>query len=415
MTKIDIYSGFLGAGKTTLIKKMIKEAYAGEKLVLIENEFGEIGIDGGFLQEAGIQITEMNSGCICCSLVGDFGRALEKVIADYAPDRILIEPSGVGKLSDVIAAVQKVTREGVELGNFVTVADATKCKMYMKNFGEFYNNQIETANTIVLSRTGGMNEAKLDQCVAMIREHNAAATLVTTPWEQLTGEQLMQAMEQRTSIADELAAMEKEAHEHHHHHDEDGACDDPNCCCHHHHDDDEDEHEHHHHHHHHDEDGACDDPDCCCHHHHDDDDEDEHEHHHHHHHHDEDGGCDDPDCCCHHHHDEGEDEHEHHHHHHHGHDADEVFVSWGEQTHKKFTEAQIADILGKLADEQTYGIVLRAKGYVANSEAERWIHFDYVPGESDIRDGCAMVTGRVCVIGSKLNEPAIAALFGVEH
>ena len=385
MTKIDIYSGFLGAGKTTLIKKMIKEAYAGEKLVLIENEFGEIGIDGGFLQEAGIQITEMNSGCICCSLVGDFGRALEKVIADYAPDRILIEPSGVGKISDVIAAVQKVTREGVELGNFVTVADATKCKMYMKNFGEFYNNQIETANTIVLSRTGGMNEAKLDQCVAMIREHNAAATLVTTPWEQLTGEQLMQAMEQRTSIADELAAMEKEAHEHHHHH--------------------------------HDEDGACDDPDCCCHHHHDDDDEDghEHEHHHHHHHHDEDGACDDPDCCCHHHHDEGEDEHEHHHHHHHGHDADEVFVSWGEQTHKKFTEAQIADILGKLADEQTYGIVLRAKGYVANSEAGRWIHFDYVPGESDIRDGCAMVTGRVCVIGSKLNEPAIAALFGVEH
>ena len=420
MTKIDIYSGFLGAGKTTLIKKMIKEAYAGEKLVLIENEFGEIGIDGGFLQEAGVQITEMNSGCICCSLVGDFGRALEKVIADYAPDRILIEPSGVGKLSDVIAAVQKVTREGVELGNFVTVADATKCKMYMKNFGEFYNNQIETANTIVLSRTGGMNEAKLDQCVAMIREHNAAATLVTTPWEQLTGEQLMQAMEQRTSIADELAAMEKEAHEHHHHHDDDDECGDPDCCCHHHHDDDDDEdeheHEHHHHHHHHDEDGECDDPDCCCHHHHnEDEDEDEHEHHHHHHH-DEGGECDDPDCCCHHHDDEDEHEHEHHHHHHHhGHDADEVFVSWGEQTHKKFTESQIAEILGKLGDEQTYGIVLRAKGYVANSEAERWIHFDYVPGESDIRDGCAMVTGRLCVIGSKLNEPAIAALFGVEH
>ena len=420
MTKIDIYSGFLGAGKTTLIKKMIKEAYAGEKLVLIENEFGEIGIDGGFLQEAGVQITEMNSGCICCSLVGDFGRALEKVIADYAPDRILIEPSGVGKLSDVIAAVQKVTREGVELGNFVTVADATKCKMYMKNFGEFYNNQIETANTIVLSRTGGMNEAKLDQCVAMIREHNAAATLVTTPWEQLTGEQLMQAMEQRTSIADELAAMEKEAHEHHHHHDDDDECGDPDCCCHHHHDDDDDEdeheHEHHHHHHHHDEDGECDDPDCCCHHHHnEDEDEDEHEHNHHHHH-DEGGECDDPDCCCHHHDDEDEHEHEHHHHHHHhGHDADEVFVSWGEQTHKKFTESQIAEILGKLGDEQTYGIVLRAKGYVANSEAERWIHFDYVPGESDIRDGCAMVTGRLCVIGSKLNEPAIAALFGVEH
>ena len=390
MTKIDIFSGFLGAGKTTLIKKLLQEVYAGQKIVLIENEFGEIGIDGGFLQGAGIEITEMNSGCICCSLVGDFGRALEKVIADYAPDRILIEPSGVGKLSDVIAAVQKVTREGVELGNFVTVADATKCKMYMKNFGEFYNNQIETANTIVLSRTGGMDEAKLDACVAMIREHNAAATLVTTPWEQLTGEQLMQAMEQRTSIADELAAMEKEAHEHHHHH-------------------------------HHDEDGECDDPDCCCHHHHDDDDdEDEHEHHHHHHHHDEDGECDDPDCCCHHHHDDDEDEHEHehehhHHHHHHGHDADEVFVSWGEQTHKKFTESQIADILAKLSDEQTYGIVLRAKGYVANSAGVRWIHFDYVPGESDIRDGCAMVTGRVCVIGSKLNEPAIAALFGVEH
>ena len=390
MTKIDIYSGFLGAGKTTLIKKMIKEAYHGQKLVLIENEFGEIGIDGGFLQEAGIQITEMNSGCICCSLVGDFGRALKKVIAEYAPDRILIEPSGVGKLSDVIGAVRKVTSDDVQLGNFVTVADATKCKMYMKNFGEFYNNQIETANTIVLSRTGGMDEAKLDACVAMIREHNAAATLVTTPWEQLTGEQLMQAMEQRTSIADELAAMEKEAHEHHHHH-------------------------------HHDEDGECDDPDCCCHHHHDDDDdEDEHEHHHHHHHHDEDGECDDPDCCCHHHHDDDEDEHEHEHHHHHhhqhhGHDADEVFVSGGEQTHKKFTESQIADILAKLSDEQTYGIVLRAKGYVANSAGVRWIHFDYVPGESDIRDGCAMVTGRVCVIGSKLNEPAIAALFGVEH
>ena len=352
MTKIDIYSGFLGAGKTTLIKKMIKEAYHGQKLVLIENEFGEIGIDGGFLQEAGIQITEMNSGCICCSLVGDFGRALKKVIAEYAPDRILIEPSGVGKLSDVIGALRKVTSDDVQLGNFVTVADATKCKMYMKNFGEFYNNQIETANTIILSRTDGMKEEKLDQCVAMIREHNKDAVIVTTPWPELTGEQLMEAMEQRSTIAVELAKLEEEAH--HHHHD---------------HDDDDDE--------------ECDDPECSCHHHHDDDDEDEHEHHHH-------------------------------HHHHHGHDADEVFISWGEETHRKFTKAEIEHILQALEDAETYGIILRAKGYVANAEGEKWIHFDYVPGEPDIRDGGAMVTGRICVIGSKLNEEAVAKLFGVE-
>ena len=353
MTKIDIYSGFLGAGKTTLIKKMIREAYHGQKIVLIENEFGEIGIDGGFLQEAGIQITEMNSGCICCSLVGDFGRALKKVIADYAPDRILIEPSGVGKLSDVIGAVRKVTSDDVQLGNFVTVADATKCKMYMKNFGEFYNNQIETANTIILSRTDGMAEEKLDQCVAMIREHNKDAVIVTTPWPELTGEQLMEAMEQRSTIAIELAKLEEEAH-HHHDHDDDDECDDPNCACHHHHHDDEE-------------------------------DEDEHAHHHH-----------------------------HHHHHHHGHDADEVFISWGEETHKKFTKAEIERILKALEDADTYGIVLRAKGYVANAEGEKWIHFDYVPGEPDIRDGGAMVTGRICVIGSKLNEEAVAALFGVE-
>ena len=352
MTKIDIYSGFLGAGKTTLIKKMIKEAYHGQKLVLIENEFGEIGIDGGFLQEAGIQITEMNSGCICCSLVGDFGRALKKVIAEYAPDRILIEPSGVGKLSDVIGAVRKVTSDDVQLGNFVTVADATKCKMYMKNFGEFYNNQIETANTIILSRTDGMKEEKLDQCVAMIREHNKDAVIVTTPWPELTGEQLMEAMEQRSTIAVELAKLEEEAH--HHHHD---------------HDDDDDE--------------ECDDPECSCHHHHDDDDEEEHEHHHH-------------------------------HHDHHGHDADEVFISWGEETHRKFTKAEIEHILQALEDAETYGIILRAKGYVANAEGEKWIHFDYVPGEPDIRDGGAMVTGRICVIGSKLNEEAVAKLFGVE-
>ena len=410
MTRIDIYSGFLGAGKTTLIKKMIKEAYSGEKLVLIENEFGEIGIDGGFLQEAGIAITEMNSGCICCSLVGDFGKALEKVVAEYAPDRILIEPSGVGKLSDVIKAVQRVTNDEVKLGNFVTVADATKCKMYMKNFGEFYNNQIETANTIILSRTDGMKEEKLDQCVAMIREHNKDAVIVTTPWDELTGEQLMEAMEQRSTIAIELAKLEEEAHHHHHDHDDedDDECDDPECSCHHHHDDDdEDEHEHHHH----DDD---EEHDCCCGHHHDEDyDEDEHEHHHHHHH-DDDEECDDPKCSCHHHHDEDEEghEHHHHHHHHHGHDADEVFISWGEETHKKYTKAEIEGCLKALEDAEKYGIVLRAKGYVANAEGEKWIHFDYVPGEPDIRDGCAMVTGRICVIGSKLNEKAVAELFG---
>ena len=347
MTKIDSYSVFLGAGKTTLIKKMIQEAYHGQKLVLIENEFGEIGIDGGFLQEAGINITEMNSGCICCSLVGDFGRALKKVISEYHPDRILIEPSGVGKLSDVIGAVRKVTTDDVTLGNFVTVADATKCKMYMKNFGEFYNNQIETANTIILSRTQNVDEKKLDECVKLLRDHNPNAVLVTTPWDQLTGEQLMEAMEQKTSIAMELEELEKEAHEHHHHdHDEDDACDDPDCACHHHHDDEDDEHEHHHH------------------------------------------------------------------HHHHGHDADEVFVSWGVETHKKFTTEQIEGILKQLEDAAQYGMVLRAKGYVASNDSDRWIHFDYVPGESDIREGGAMVTGRVCVIGSKLNESAIASLFG---
>ena len=347
MTRIDIYSGFLGAGKTTLIKKMIKEAYSGEKLVLIENEFGEIGIDGGFLQEAGIAITEMNSGCICCSLVGDFGKALEKVVAEYAPDRILIEPSGVGKLSDVIKAVQRVTNDDVKLGNFVTVADATKCKMYMKNFGEFYNNQIETANTIILSRTDGMPEAKLDACVEMIREKNHDAVIVTTPWPELTGAQIEEAMEKKTSIALELEKMEEEAHHHHHH----------------------------------------------------DDDDDE---------------CDDPDCCCHHHHDE-DGEHHHHHHHHHGHDADEVFVSWGEETHKKFTKAEIESCLKALEDAEKYGMVLRCKGYVANAEGGKWIHFDYVPGEPDIREGGAMVTGRICVIGSKLNEQAVAELFGTAH
>ena len=381
MTKIDIYSGFLGAGKTTLIRKMIREAYQGQQLVLIENEFGEIGIDAGFLSEAGVRITEMNSGCICCSLVGDFGKALRQVIADYHPDRILIEPSGVGKLSDVIAAVRKVTSDDVQLGNFVAVADATKCKMYMKNFGEFYNDQIETANTILLSRTGGMAEDKLDACVKLIREHNPNAILVTTPWDELTGVQIMEAMEQRSSIALELERLEEEAHHHHHDHDDDD--DDHACCHHHHHDDDDDDHECCHHHHHHDDDD-------------DDDDEDEHEHHHHHHH---DGECDDPDCAC------------HHHHHHHDHDADEVCTSWGVETHKKFTKDELSAILAELENAEKYGVILRAKGYVPADGS--WLHFDYVPGEPEIRDGGAMVTGRLCVIGSKLNEAALAALFGV--
>ena len=412
MTKIDIFSGFLGAGKTTLIKKLIAEAYAGEKLVLIENEFGEINIDGGFLKESGIEISEMSAGCICCSLVGDFNKALREVVEQFHPDRILIEPSGVGKLSDVIVAVERTVDECPELklNSYVTVADASKVKVYMKNFGEFYNNQIETANTIILSRTDGMKEEKLDQCVAMIREHNKDAVIVTTPWDELTGEQLMEAMEQRSTIAIELAKLEEEAHHHHHDHDDedDDECDDPECSCHHHHDDDdEDEHEHHHH----DDD---EEHDCCCGHHHDEDyDEDEHEHHHHHHH-DDDEECDDPKCSCHHHHDEDEEghEHHHHHHHHHGHDADEVFISWGEETHKKYTKAEIEGCLKALEDAEKYGIVLRAKGYVANAEGEKWIHFDYVPGEPDIRDGCAMVTGRICVIGSKLNEKAVAELFG---
>lgn len=376
MTKIDIYSGFLGAGKTTLIKKMIKEAYHGQKLVLIENEFGEIGIDGGFLQEAGIQITEMNSGCICCSLVGDFGRALKKVIAEYAPDRILIEPSGVGKLSDVIGAVRKVTSDDVQLGNFVTVADATKCKMYMKNFGEFYNNQVETAGTIILSRTGSISEEKLNACVALLREKNPNAVIVTTPWDQLTGAQILEAMEQGNTLLKELEA------EHHHRHHDDGE-DEDKCCCHHHHDDDdedEDSHEHHHHHHHD----------------HDDEDDHGHEHHHHHDHDDED------ECCCHDH------DHEHHHHHHH---ADEVFTSWGVETPKKFTEEEIRAALAAF-DGGKYGVVLRAKGIVPTPDG-RWLHFDYVPEEEDVRYGSASVTGRLCVIGSKLDEGGLKALFGV--
>ena len=381
MTKIDIFSGFLGAGKTTLIKKMIAESYKGQKLVLIENEFGEIGIDGGFLQDSGINITEMNSGCICCSLVGDFGKALKKVIAEYHPDRILIEPSGVGKLSDVIAAVSKVTNDEVTLGYTVAVADAGKVKVYMKNFGEFYNNQIETASTIILSRTDSIPQSKLDAAVAMLREHNSVATIVTTPWGELTGEQLIEALEGKASVAAELAKMEMERLA------EEDEEEDHHCCHHHHHDDDdEDEHDHH-----------------CCHHHHDD--EDEHEHHHHNHDDDED---EHDHHCCHHHHDDDEDEHEHHHHHHH---ADEVFTSWGVETAKKFDKAAIEAALHEL-DSGKYGTILRAKGILPAVDGT-WIHFDYVPEECNVRTGSADITGKLCVIGSKLDEAGVAALFGV--
>ena len=387
MTKIDIYSGFLGAGKTTLIKKMIQEGYQGEKLVLIENEFGEIGIDGGFLQDAGINITEMNSGCICCSLVGDFGKALVKVIDAYHPDRILIEPSGVGKQSDVIGAVKKVMNEDVTLGHTVAVVDAGKVKVYMKNFGEFYNNQVETASAIILSRTDSIPQAKLDTAVAMLREHNDKAAIVTTPWGQLTGAQLLDAMEGQSSLARELARLEEE---HHHHHDHDD--DDDDCCCHdhghHHHDHDDDDddcchdHEEHEHHHDHDE-------DCCCH------DHEEHEHHHHNHEHDE--NCT---CGCH---DHG--------HHHHDHHADEVFTSWGVETARKFDKAAVEAALKEL-DTGKYGAVLRAKGILPAADGS-WIHFDYVPEEINVRTGGADITGKLCVIGSKLDEKGIAALFGV--
>ena len=395
MTKIDIFSGFLGAGKTTLIKKMIAESYKGQKLVLIENEFGEIGIDGGFLQDSGINITEMNSGCICCSLVGDFGKALKKVIAEYHPDRILIEPSGVGKLSDVIAAVSKVTNDEVTLGYTVAVADAGKVKVYMKNFGEFYNNQIETASTIILSRTDSIPQSKLDTAVAMLREHNSVATIVTTPWGELTGEQLIEALEGKASVAAELAKMEMERLA------EEDEEEDHHCCHHHHDDDDEDEHEHHHHHH--DDDDEHDHH--CCHHHHDDDDEDEHDHHHHH----DDDEDEHDHHCCHHHHDDDEDEHEHHHHHHHH--ADEVFTSWGVETAKKFDKASIEAALHEL-DSGKYGTILRAKGILPAVDGT-WIHFDYVPEECNVRTGSADITGKLCVIGSKLDEAGVAALFGV--
>ena len=380
MVKVDIFSGFLGAGKTTLIKKLIAEAYKGEKLVLIENEFGEIGIDGGFMKEVGIQVNELNSGCICCTLTGDFRKALHEVIEQFHPDRILIEPSGVGKLSDIIGAVLSVEDE-IKLCGLTTIADAAKCRMYIKNFGEFFNNQIEFAACIILSRTQNLTEEKLDAAVKLLREHNAVARIITTPWDKLTGEQILDAIERRDTLSEELEKLLAETHEwteedeedwqaetehhrggHHHHHDDD---DDEDEHEHHHHDDDDDEAEHEHHHHHDD----------------DDDEEEEHEHHHHH----------------------------HHHHHHDGHDADEVFGDWGEETSHKFTREQLDSILEALNDTERFGMVVRAKGIVDGGD--EWLHFDFTPGEKEIRSGSAEVTGRICVIGAGLKEDAVRALF----
>ncbi len=382
MTKIDIFSGFLGAGKTTLIKKLIEEAYQGEKLVLIENEFGEIGIDGGFLQDAGVEITEMNSGCICCSLMGDFGQALEQVLFQYHPDRIIIEPSGVGKLSDVIGAVQRLDNHDIALNAFVTVADATKCKIYMKNFGEFYNNQIEHAATIVLSRTGGMKEKKLLAAVDLLREHNANAPIITTPWEELDGKQILEAMENKDSLKEELARLAAEQAEHdeahhHHHHDHDHE---------HEHEEHDHPHDHDHEEHHHDHDHEHEEHD---HHEHEEHDHDHesHGHIHHHHHHHDDG------CSC------G-----------HDHDADEIFESWGAETPRKYTEEEVTGALAGLDEGEKYGIVLRAKGIVPCTDGS-WIHFDYVPGEQNIRRGPAGITGRLCVIGSELKEHDLDHLF----
>ena len=380
MTNIDIFSGFLGAGKTTLIKKLIKESFAGQKVVLIENEFGEIGIDGGFLKESGIQINELNAGCICCSLVGDFNKALKDVHEQFHPDRILIEPSGVGKLSDVIVAVENTVKDvpDMKLNSFVTVADATKVKIYMKNFGEFYNNQIESAGTIILSRTQKLTQEKLEAAVALLREKNPTAAILTTPWDQLDGQAILAAVE-KVSLADELLEKMRAEHEaeeaehHHHHHDHD--------------EHDEDAHEHHHHH---EQDEDEDEHEHC--HHHEHDHDEEHEHHHHHH---GDGECDDPECSC-------------HHHHHH---ADEVFTSWGAETPKQFTQADIDRILTAL-DSGEYGAILRAKGIVPAADGQ-WLHFDYVPQEHEVRYGAADYTGRLCVIGSQLKEDGLKTLFGL--
>ena len=387
MTKIDIFSGFLGAGKTTLIKKLISEAYSGEKLVLIENEFGEIGIDGAFMQDAGIEVTEMNSGCICCSLVGDFGEALKKVLDEYSPDRIIIEPSGVGKLSDVIKAVNNIEMQDAVLNAFTTVCDANKCKMYMKNFGEFYNDQVASASAIILSHTQNTSEEKIENTVALLREHNKDCIIVTTPWDYISGKELLGAIENQSTLEKAMEDLKNEEicpecghhHEHHHH--------DHECNCH--------EHEHHHH-----------DHECGCHeheHHHHDHECDCHEHEHHHH---------DHECGCH--------EHEHHHHDHecgchehgHHHHADEVFTSWGKETARKYTAEQIESALNALANEEKYGIILRAKGLVA-TDGDKFIHFDYVPGEPDVREGTAGIIGRLCVIGSKINEEELSKLFNL--
>ena len=402
MTKIDIVSGFLGAGKTTLIKKLLAEAFPGEKLVLIENEFGEISIDGGFLKDSGVQISEMSSGCICCSLVGDFNKALKDVHEQFHPDRILIEPSGVGKLSDVIVAVENTVKDvpDMKLNSFVTVADATKVKIYMKNFGEFYNNQIESAGTIILSRTQRLSQEKLEAAVALLREKNPNAAILTTPWDQLDGMTILSAIE-KVSLADELLAHMRAEHEadeaehehehHHHHHDHDE--EEHDHCCHHDHDDDDDDHDHEHCCHHHDHDDDDDhDHEHCCHHHHD---EDEHDHDHHHHHHDGEE-CDDPHCGC-------------HHHHHH---ADEVFTSWGTETVKAYSEAELEHILTAL-DSGEYGAILRAKGIVAAADGGQWLHYDFVPEEHQVRRGPADYTGRICVIGSQLKEDKLSQLFGL--
>ncbi|MFR2168825.1 MAG: CobW family GTP-binding protein [Coprococcus sp.] len=404
MTKIDIISGFLGAGKTTLIKKLIEQAFKGEKLVLIENEFGEIGIDGGFLKDAGVQITEMNSGCICCSLVGDFGTALKQVITDYTPDRIIIEPSGVGKLSDVIKAVKDVSGDlDVELDSYTTVADVSKVKIYMKNFGEFFNNQIESANTIILSRTQTTTQDKIEKAVAMIREKNDHATIITTPWDEIDGAAIREAMQNYKSLEETMMDEAKKGHDHDHDHGDECTC---GCHDHDHHHDHDDDHEHHHdhdddHEHHHDHDDDHE-------HHHDHDehehhhDHDEHEHHHDHddhdHHHDHDHG-DECTCGCH--------DHDHHHHH-----ADEVFTSWGKETPHKYNEDKLREILDTLADTEKYGVILRAKGIVP-SDAGEWLYFDLVPGEFEVRKGKADITGKLCVIGSKLKEDDLAELFEV--
>ncbi|MBR3470879.1 MAG: GTP-binding protein [Lachnospiraceae bacterium] len=413
MTKIDVVSGFLGAGKTTLIKKLLAEALDGSKTVLIENEFGEIGIDGGFLKESGIEIKEMNSGCICCSLVGDFGTSLKEVVSTYAPERILIEPSGVGKLSDVLKAVENVAKDlDVQVNSAVAVVDATKCKMYVKNFGEFFINQIEYAGTIILSRTDKASQEKIAEAVALIREHNAKATIITTPLAQLDGKAVLDTIEGADKLEDLLAEMLEKAHEehehHHHHHDDDDECE---CGHHHHHDDDDedDEDEHEHHHHHHDDDDE-DEHEHHHHHHDDDDDDDEHEHHHHHH------DDDDEDEHENHHHDHGPDctcgchdhDHEHHHDHHHHH-ADEVFTSWGFETPNKYTASEIENILHAL-DGGEYGVILRAKGMVP-AEDGTWIYYDYVPEETYVRAGKPDVTGKICVIGAELKEDKLAVLF----